>query len=49
VKYGKKAFIPIEFVRLADFNSLPPTKLTPEQTAESVTLDRIVCSAEVSG
>jgi eukaryotic translation initiation factor 2C len=32
-QYGKKAFIPIEFVRLADWNSLPPTKLTADQTA----------------
>ncbi|WVQ85375.1 hypothetical protein IAT38_007540 [Cryptococcus sp. DSM 104549] len=36
VQYGKKAFIPLEFVNLAEWNSLPPTKLTAEQTAEMI-------------
>ncbi|RSH92939.1 hypothetical protein EHS25_008385 [Saitozyma podzolica] len=36
VQYGKKAFIPIEFVRLANWNSLPPTKLTADQTAAMI-------------
>ncbi|WWD17893.1 hypothetical protein CI109_102338 [Kwoniella shandongensis] len=41
VQYGKKAFIPIEFVRLAEWNSLPPTKLTAEQTAEMIKVSAV--------
>jgi eukaryotic translation initiation factor 2C len=33
-QYGKKSFIPLEFVHLADWNPLPPTKLSADQTAE---------------
>jgi eukaryotic translation initiation factor 2C len=34
LQYGKKAFLPLEFVNIAEWNSLPPPKLTAEQTAE---------------
>jgi eukaryotic translation initiation factor 2C len=33
-QYGKKNFIPLEFVHLADWNPLPPTKLSAVQSAE---------------
>ncbi|WVQ97314.1 hypothetical protein IAU59_004425 [Kwoniella sp. CBS 9459] len=41
VQYGKKAFIPLEFVNLAQWNSLPPTKLTAEQTAEMIKVSAV--------
>ncbi|KAK8865920.1 hypothetical protein IAR55_001068 [Kwoniella newhampshirensis] len=41
VQYGKKAFVPLEFVRLADWNSLPPTRLTAEQTAELIKVSAV--------
>ncbi|ORY32296.1 Piwi domain-domain-containing protein [Naematelia encephala] len=41
VQYGKKAFIPLEFVHLADWNSLPPTKLTAEQTTEMIRVSAV--------
>ncbi|OCF39530.1 hypothetical protein I317_06689 [Kwoniella heveanensis CBS 569] len=41
VQYGKKAFIPLEFVNLAQWNSLPPTKLTAEQTAEMIKISAV--------
>jgi eukaryotic translation initiation factor 2C len=33
-QYGKKAYVPLEFVELTEWNSLPPLKLSPDQTAE---------------
>lgn len=33
-RYGKKAYVPLEFVELTEWNSLPPLKLSPDQTAE---------------
>jgi eukaryotic translation initiation factor 2C len=31
-QYGKKAFIPLAFVKIVEWNSLPPSKLTVEQS-----------------
>ncbi|WVR05874.1 hypothetical protein IAU60_002900 [Kwoniella sp. DSM 27419] len=41
MKYGQKAFIPLEFIRLAQWNSLPPTKLNPEQISEMIKLSAV--------
>nr|XP_018267308.1 uncharacterized protein I303_01293 [Kwoniella dejecticola CBS 10117]OBR89466.1 hypothetical protein I303_01293 [Kwoniella dejecticola CBS 10117] len=41
IQYGKKAFIPLEFVHFAQWNSLPPTKLNAEQTAEMIKVSAI--------
>ncbi|KAK4686283.1 eukaryotic translation initiation factor 2C, partial [Tremellales sp. Uapishka_1] len=38
IQYGKKTFIPIEFVHLAQFNSLPPMKLSADQTARMISI-----------
>ncbi|BEI91628.1 uncharacterized protein CcaverHIS019_0404480 [Cutaneotrichosporon cavernicola] len=35
-QYGKRAFVPLEFVKIEDFNSLPPTNLSPDQIAEMI-------------
>lgn len=29
--YGKKNYVPMEFIEIMAFNSLPPNKLTPDQ------------------
>ncbi|KAJ9102416.1 hypothetical protein QFC21_002816 [Naganishia friedmannii] len=36
VMYGKKNYVPLEFVDLEPFNSLPPNKLSPDQTADMI-------------
>ncbi|KAJ9122250.1 hypothetical protein QFC22_001670 [Naganishia vaughanmartiniae] len=36
VVYGKKNYVPLEFVKLEPFNGLPPNKLTPEQAADMI-------------
>ncbi|WWC66253.1 uncharacterized protein I206_100154 [Kwoniella pini CBS 10737] len=41
IQYGKKAFIPLEFVKFAQWNSLPPTKLNADQTAEMIKISAI--------
>ncbi|WWC86242.1 uncharacterized protein L201_001115 [Kwoniella dendrophila CBS 6074] len=41
IQYGKKAFIPLEFVKFAQWNSLPPTKLSADQTAEMIKVSAI--------
>ncbi|OCF55470.1 hypothetical protein L486_06954 [Kwoniella mangroviensis CBS 10435] len=41
IQYGKKAFIPLEFVRFEKWNSLPPTKLNADQTAEMIKVSAI--------
>ncbi|WVW82289.1 hypothetical protein I302_104295 [Kwoniella bestiolae CBS 10118] len=41
IQYGKKAFIPLEFVKFERWNSLPPTKLNAEQTAEMIKISAI--------
>ncbi|WRT64136.1 uncharacterized protein IL334_001065 [Kwoniella shivajii] len=41
IQYGKKAFIPLEFVKFAQWNSLPPTKLNADQTAEMIKVSAI--------
>jgi len=33
---GKKTYIPMELVKIEPFHSLPPLKLTPDQTAEMI-------------
>ncbi|KAJ9121617.1 hypothetical protein QFC22_002237 [Naganishia vaughanmartiniae] len=36
VMYGKKNYVPLEFVDLEPFNGLPPNKLMPDQTADMI-------------
>ncbi|KAJ9098337.1 hypothetical protein QFC19_006461 [Naganishia cerealis] len=36
VMYGKKNYVPLEFVALEPFNGLPPGKLASEQTADMI-------------
>lgn len=36
IQYGKKNYVPMEFVSIADFNSIPMVRLTPDQTAEMI-------------
>ncbi|WWD21504.1 hypothetical protein CI109_105990 [Kwoniella shandongensis] len=36
VKYGNSKVVPMEFVKLRDFNAIPFTSVTPDQTAEMI-------------
>lgn len=36
IQYGRRNYVPLEFTKLEPFNSLPPTKLTPDQSAEMI-------------
>ncbi|EIW72602.1 hypothetical protein TREMEDRAFT_12051, partial [Tremella mesenterica DSM 1558] len=41
IQYGKKSFIPFEFVELAEWNSVAAMKLTPDQTAEMIRISAV--------